>query len=180
MIKNQTRHYGLISIFIHWLTVIVVLGLSVLGLWMVDLDYYSEWYKTGPEVHRSIGVLLALLLLFRIAWRYWSPPPASIETHQAWERLFARFVHWALLLLMCTVIAAGYLISTADGRGIDVFGWFVVPATLTSIPDQEDLAGDIHFYLAMTLLAMASLHGLAALKHHFIDRDGTLVRMFGR
>jgi len=180
MIKNQTSHYGLISIFIHWLTVIIVLGLSVLGLWMVDLDYYSEWYKTGPEIHRSIGVLLALLLMFRLVWRFLSPPPASIESHKVWEQISARLVHWFLLLLMCAVIAAGYLISTADGRGIDVFGWFVVPATLTSIPDQEDLAGDIHFYLAMTLLAMAALHGLAALKHHFIDRDGTLVRMFGR
>jgi len=180
MLKNQTSHYGLISILIHWLTVIVVVGLAILGLWMVDLDYYSEWYKTGPEIHRSVGVLFAVLLLFRMLWRYWSPPPVSPESHLPWERKSARFVHWALLLLMWAVIVAGYLISTADNRGIDVFGWFVVPASLTSIPEQEDLAGDIHFYLAMTLLALAALHGLAALKHHFIDRDRTLVRMFGR
>jgi len=180
MFKNQLTHYGLISILIHWLTVIIVSGLAILGLWMVDLDYYSEWYKTGPEIHRSVGVLFAMLLLFRMVWRFWSPPPGSLESHQPWERKSARIVHWILLLLMWAVIVAGYLISTADDRGIDVFGWFVVPATLTSIPDQEDLAGDIHFYLAMTLLALAFLHGLAALKHHFIDHDGTLVRMFGR
>ncbi len=180
MIRNQASHYGLISIAIHWLTVVVVVGLSVLGLWMVDLDYYSEWYKTGPDIHRSVGVLLALLLLFRVVWRYWSPPPVALDSHQAWERKSARFAHWALMLLMWAAIVAGYLISTADGRSVDVFGWFVVPATLTSIPNQEDLAGDIHFVLAMALLAMASLHGLAALKHHFLDRDRTLLRMFGR
>jgi len=180
MFKNQLTHYGLISILIHWLTVIVVSGLAILGLWMVDLDYYSEWYKSGPEIHRSVGVLFAVLLMFRMVWRFLSPPPSSLESHQPWERKSARIVHWALLLLMWAVIVAGYLISTADDRGIEVFGWFVVPATLTSIPDQEDLAGDIHFYLAMTLLALALLHGLAALKHHFIDRDRTLVRMFGR
>ena len=75
---------------------------------------------------------------------------------------------------------AGYLISTADGKAIDVFDGFVVPATLTGIPEQADLMVDIHFWLAMLLLAVSSLHSLAALKHHFIDRDATLVRMFGR
>ena len=75
---------------------------------------------------------------------------------------------------------AGYLISTADGRGISVFGWFDVPASITSIPEQEDVAGAVHFYLAWGLVILAGLHGLAALKHHFIDRDTTLLRMLGR
>jgi len=75
---------------------------------------------------------------------------------------------------------SGYLISTADGRPISVFGWFEVPALLTSIPNQEDVAGLVHEYLAWGLVILAGLHGLAALKHHFIDRDPTLLRMFGR
>lgn len=72
------------SVSLHWLTVAVVVGLTVLGLWMVDLDYYSEWYKTGPDIHRSIGVILGLLLLFRIVWRYYSPPPAPLQPDHAW------------------------------------------------------------------------------------------------
>ncbi|MNW16318.1 hypothetical protein D3C71_2151320 [compost metagenome] len=61
-----------------------------------------------------------------------------------------------------------------------MFGLFEVPATLTSIPDQEDVAGLIHEYLAWGLLVFAGIHALAALKHHFIDRDATLTRMLGR
>ena len=78
------------------------------------------------------------------------------------------------------VLIAGYLISTADGAGIPVFGLFEVPALISGLPDQADVAGVIHLYLAWGLVIFAGLHGLAALKHHFIDRDVTLVRMLGR
>jgi len=61
-----------------------------------------------------------------------------------------------------------------------VFGWLDIPATITGIPQQADLAGEVHWYLALGTLTLAGLHGLAALKHHFIDRDATLWRMLGR
>ena len=69
---------------------------------------------------------------------------------------------------------------TADGEPISVFGWFSVPATLSGLPDQADVAGEIHLYLAWALVVFAVLHAFAALKHHFIDRDPTLKRMLGR
>ncbi|TCT19400.1 cytochrome b561-like protein [Thiobaca trueperi] len=77
-------------------------------------------------------------------------------------------------------MASGYLISTADGRSLDVFGLFSVPAILTGLPDQADLAGEVHLVLAIALVTLAAVHALAALKHHFIDRDATLLRMLGR
>ena len=55
-----------------------------------------------------------------------------------------------------------------------------VPGSLASIPDQEDLAGEVHFWLGWGVVVFAGLHALAALKHHFIDRDATLSRMLGR
>jgi cytochrome b561 len=75
---------------------------------------------------------------------------------------------------------AGYLISTAEGVGIPVFGLFEVPALVSGLPDQADTAGVIHLYLAWVLVIFSGLHALAALKHHFIDRDVTLKRMLGR
>ena len=88
--------------------------------------------------------------------------------------------HGLLYLGLFGVMISGYLISTADGRGIGVFGWFEVPALISGLPEQEDVAGLIHKYLAWGLVIFAVIHALAALKHHFIDRDATLVRMFGR
>jgi cytochrome b561 len=82
--------------------------------------------------------------------------------------------------LMLALMIAGYLISTADGRPIDVFNLFSVPATLHGLADQEDIAGEIHEILAWALVLLAGVHALAALKHHFINRDSTLLKMLGR
>ncbi|MNI77466.1 hypothetical protein D3C73_1337610 [compost metagenome] len=95
-------------------------------------------------------------------------------------RLGARFGHGFLYLSLFAVLIAGYLISTAEGVGIPVFGLFEVPALVSGLPDQADTAGVIHLYLAWVLVIFSGLHALAALKHHFIDRDVTLKRMLGR
>ena len=95
-------------------------------------------------------------------------------------RLGAKLGHAFLYLCLFAVMIAGYLISTAEGVGIPVFGWFEVPALVSGLPDQADNAGAIHLYLAWALVIFSGLHALAALKHHFIDRDVTLKRMLGR
>lgn len=78
---------------------------------------------------------------------------------------------------MLVVMTSGYLISTAEGRGVSVFGWFEVPAVISDLPNQATLAGNIHWYSALLLILLAAGHALAALKHHFIDRHDTLTRM---
>lgn len=178
--RNSYSSYGLISIAMHWLVAVAVFSLFGLGLWMVGLDYYSSWYRTAPDLHKSIGILLFVLMLARVVWRLVSPPPPAPDSHGALTRLASRAGHAFLYLALFGVMLSGYLISTADGRGIAVFGLVEVPATLTGIPDQADIAGLVHEYLAWALVIFAGLHALAALKHHFIDRDATLIRMFGR
>lgn len=178
--RNSSSHYGLVSIVMHWLATVVIFALFGLGYWMVGLDYYSGWYQTAPDVHKSIGLLLFVMMLARLSWRWFSPPPASLANHGRMTRLASKLGHGFLYLGLFVLMISGYLISTADGRGIPVFGLFEVPASLTSIPDQADIAGLVHEYLAWALVIFAGIHALAALKHHFIDRDRTLTRMFGR
>jgi cytochrome b561 len=119
-------------------------------------------------------------MLGRVAWRWISPPPASLPSHDALTRKASKLGHAFLYLGLFVLMLSGYLISTADGRGIEVFGLFEVPATLSHLPRQEDVAGLVHEYLAWALVIFAGIHALAALKHHLIDRDRTLLRMFGR
>lgn len=177
--RNTDNLWGATAITLHWLTALVVFGLFGLGLYMVELNLYHPWYHKAPHLHRSIGVLLFLATVARLGWRLWNPPPSPLATHQWWEKLLARLVHGLLYLLLFAVMISGYLISTADGRSIEVFNWFSVPATLSNVEKQEDIAGRAHLLLASTLIAFALLHAGAALKHHFIDRDSTLRRMLG-
>jgi cytochrome b561 len=178
--RNSSSRYGLLAVFMHWVVALGVFALFALGLWMVGLDYYSSWYQRAPAIHKGVGILLFLLMLARVLWRLVMPTPAPLSSHGRWVRLASKAGHGLLYLLLFGVLIAGYLISTADGRPIDVFGLFKVPALISGIKGQEDIAGLVHEYLAWGLVILAGLHALAALKHHFIDRDATLLRMFGR
>ncbi len=179
-LRNSSSRYGAVSIFLHWSVALAVFGLFALGLWMVGLDYYDPWRKEAPDLHKSIGITLFAVMLVRIVWRLLSPPPPALASYSRMTRIGAAFGHAFLYLGLFAVMIAGYLISTADGVGIPVFGLFEIPAVVSGLPDQADVAGLVHLYLAWVLVVFAGLHGVAAFKHHFIDRDATLVRMLGR
>lgn len=179
-IKNSTSRYGLLSISLHWLVALAVFGLFGLGLWMTDLSYYSTWYHKAPNLHKSIGVIVLILMMVRVIWRFISPPPAAIATHSSAIKLLSKLGHLALYTGIFIVLISGYLISTAEGKGISVFDLFEIPALFAGSATQADVAGVVHLYMAWALVLAAVGHGLAAIKHHFIDKDATLKRMFGR
>lgn len=179
-LRNTSRRYGIISISLHWIFAIAVYAMFGLGLWMVTLSYYDGWYHQAPELHKSIGVLLMMGLVIRVIWRHISPPPAAPKTHSKFTRISAVAAHITLYALIFALLISGYLISTAEGKPISVFGIFDVPATLADAGSQADIAGVIHLWLAWSVVILSVLHGLAALKHHFIDKDDTLKRMLGR
>lgn len=177
-LTNSRQQYGWVSIFLHWLVAVTVLGMYPLGLYIVSLSYYDPGYRFYPHLHRSLGLLLAAVVLARLTWKLVNPSP-QLLVEKTWERLAAKAGHLFLYLLLLTVLASGYLMSTADGRSIQVFDWFSVPAIPWLATRQEELAGSVHFYAATSLVVLAGIHALAALKHHFIDRNSTLKRMLG-
>jgi len=94
--------------------------------------------------------------------------------------IIAITAHILLYILLFSILISGYLISTADGKGISLFGLTEIPALFSDGAAQADLAGNIHLWLAWSVVILSLLHGLAALKHHFIDKDATLKRMLGK
>lgn len=175
MWRNTRSGWGITSIAFHWVSALAMIGLFILGWWMTDLSYYDNWYNLGPWWHRSVGMLLLFATLLRLTWRFFQPTPAA-QGHRL-ERLAAHLGHIALYALILLVMTSGYLISTAKGAGISVFGWFEVPALVSGLPNQASIAGDIHWYASLVVMFLAAGHTLAALKHHVIDRNDTLVRM---
>ncbi|PSF06045.1 cytochrome B [Marinobacter fuscus] len=177
--RNSEVTYGWVAILLHWTVAVAIVGLFVLGFWMVDLSYYDPWYRQGPDIHRSVGIILFLVMLFRIGWRVVSPAPRPLANHRRWEILAAHAAHWLLYLLIFVAMVSGYLISTADGSSIHVFGVFEVPSVTGQIKGMEDTAGLVHYWSTWALVVLAGIHALGALKHHLIDRDKTLRRMIG-
>lgn len=175
MLRNTHRGWGLVSIIFHWISAIVIVGLFALGWWMTGLGYYDAWYNQAPNLHRSVAILLALWIGLRLLWRSFQPRPEADGNRL--EVRAARMGHALLYGVLIISLTSGYLMSTAKGAPISVFGWFEVPALLHGYPDQARLAGDVHWYSALLLMSLVSGHALAALKHHYLDRRDTLRRM---
>ncbi len=175
--KNNRTQFGWVAIALHWVMALAIFAMFALGFWMVELNYYDSWYHDAPYIHKAIGMLLLFLLAFRIVWVLANVKPDILGL--AWERMIALIVHRTHYVLMLALMVTGYLIPTANSVGIDVFGWFTVPASLSFTKEEADIVGKIHWAAAWAMMGLAALHTGAALKHHFIDRDATLLRMLG-
>lgn len=174
---NSRKGYGWVAIILHWLIALAVFGLFGLGWYMVDLSYYDDWYRTAPDIHRSVGLMLAAVVVVRVVWRLCNPRPERLAGHSRFEVWAAYGAHLTLYVLMFVAIVSGYLISTADGSSVQVFNWFTVPSATGRVRELETIVGDIHYWSTWALVGLAGVHALASLKHHFIDRDRTLRRM---
>ncbi len=175
MIKNTKNSYGLVAILIHWIFAFSIIGMFGLGYWMVKLDYYSEYYKSAPDIHKSIGMVLFFLLFFRIFWKITNVSPKGIG--KKYEIAFAKIGHYTMYFLMVFIFASGYFISTSDGRGIEVFNLFTIPSMGEFIKNQESVMGNVHFYSTYTLIGFVVIHAIAAFRHHFLNKDETLKRI---
>jgi cytochrome b561 len=178
-IWNNKSSYGLVAILLHWLGAVAVVGAFVLGVWVTQLTYYDSWYTRAIDLHHSIGLLLLITMLGRVIWRTVNVIPDDEAGMSIVQRKAAHGVHLLLYVLVFVSIASGYLISTADGRSIDLFGHLSIPAIVTDMQNQADISGIVHWYVALALITLTGLHTLAALKHHFIDRDRTLKKILG-
>ena len=177
MLRNSHTHYGAVSRALHWAIACSMTALFALGWYMTELSYYDPWYKLAFDWHKSAGILFLGLAAARLLWAMAERPVAAAHGTASWQRGAARGAHYLLYVMTLVVPVSGYLISTAKGDAISVFGWFEVPALLPSVDQGEELAGQLHYYLAFGTAYLVGLHALAAAKHQFLDRDGTLGRM---
>jgi cytochrome b561 len=165
-------NYSLARKVLHWLSAIVVIGLFASGVWMVDLGYYDAWYQTAPAWHVNVGVVLFFATLIRLMLQAKNPP---LNAGFA-QKIAARFAHISLLLCIVLLTLTGYGLSTADGRPLMFLG-LEIPGMGELIPQQSSVLGDWHEIIAYAIIGLSLLHSIAAIKHHWIDRDETLKRM---
>lgn len=175
-IRDTSQGYGIVSRLFHWVMAVAIFGMFVLGVWMVKLDYYNPYYNAAPDFHRSLGILLLIALLARWLWRATNPKP-DLDGLSPFEQKASYAVHWGFYVLLLALMVSGYFISTPEGQPIDVFGWFEVPSII-KMRGLESSAGYVHRVVAYVVIALAAVHTLAALKHHFVDKSEILSRMW--
>lgn len=178
--RNTHHAYGWVSISLHWLMAILLIGMYFVGDYMTGLNYYDSLYHTLPYWHKSIGILLGFAIVFRLIWNFSNPKPTASSAAPDFTHQLAKLGHFALYALVIILMISGYLISSAKGQGIEVFGWFEIPALLPSDEQRGEIAGKVHEIAATLFMVLVVVHALAALFHHVYWKDNTLTRMLGR
>ncbi|AKS42861.1 cytochrome b [Wenzhouxiangella marina] len=176
--RNTRTRFGLIAQSLHWAVVIGLL-LQFIWAWRIDEAESIRQQFALVNQHKSIGLTVFGLALIRLAWRFFDRPPAWPESMRAWERLAASLTHWALYGLILAIPLSGWAWSTAAGHSTSWFGALDLPALLPVNENLADILEELHEALAISLLGLAALHVLAALRHQFVLRDGLMRRILG-
>jgi cytochrome b561 len=167
--------YSAPAIALHWLLALAIVGSLAVGVYMVDLPMSMQRLKLY-NWHKWAGVTILALSAARLLWRLFRRPPAE-AAGPAWQQAAARWAHRAMYALFFALPLSGWAYSSASGFPVVWFGVLPLP---DFVPVDRDLATvfkGLHYWLAWGLTALVALHVGAALKHHFIDRDGLLQRM---
>lgn len=179
--NNPIDRYGSGPRFLHWLTVILVMVAWTLGTFGDDLPKGAA-RDTGLFVHISAGLVILMALVARLAWRAAEPPPpAEPNEFGRWLGAFAdpaaRLAHYTLYALLIAVPIAGIVAQFARGNALPLFGIAEIPSPWIRDRAFAHSVTEIHEILANALVIVAGFHAAAALVHHFVFRDNTLVRM---
>jgi cytochrome b561 len=175
-IRNTTRRWGAVAQLFHWLIVVGIVAQFTLATFFDDLP-------AGPKKlsllsrHKSIGITILMLAILRLLWRRSNPTPALPDTLRPYERSLARSTHLLLYLLLFAVPVSGWTMSSARGFPVSWFGIFQLPDLVPKNKALYDALVTTHEVLAWTLGIVATVHLLAALKHHFVLKDDVLKRM---
>ena len=176
MSSSSTLPYNHISIFLHWLIALGILCMIPLGAYMHGLPLSPSKFQLYL-VHKSLGITILMLVLVRLLWRLTHTPPALPLSMTALEQKLAHAMQHALYLFMITSPITGWLMSSAFGKPVILFDAIPLPDLVAPSEALGDTFKLLHMISNISLSTLISLHVLAALKHHFKDKDEVLVRM---
>jgi superoxide oxidase len=176
--KNSAARYGSVSIALHWL----MLALMACVYAFIELHEVYGRTPTGAMFenwHTLTGLAILLLVIVRLGLRLVQPVPAIMPPLARWQHTLATLVHVALLALMLVQPVIGWLLLSAEGHDI-VFVGIQLPA-LTA-PDRAfaESVAEVHEVIGTLGYLLIGMHAAAALFHHYVVKDNTLMRMLPR
>jgi cytochrome b561 len=176
MIHDSRDTWGSVTRALHWIMAMLIVGMFVLGWTAVN-------YPMSPTKlelflwHKSIGLTLFALVLFRILWRLTNETPAKPTGVSASEQQLARIGHVTLYLLMILMPVSGYIVNSTANFSFRYFGGGQVPNLIPADKAWQDVAETVHLAAFWIFATVILIHVLAAFRHHFFKKNDTLKKM---
>ncbi|PCJ48170.1 MAG: cytochrome B [Gammaproteobacteria bacterium] len=178
-IKNTNESYGSIAIAIHWLMALIIITLLAVGFTMTGMEDGDE--KWGIyAIHKATGLIIIGLAIFRWIWLFINDKPKPLENWSKADIGLSHATKWILMLLMLIMPIAGLIMSLSGGHDVSFFGLFTIEGFAEKNEQLNHFFHEVHEIGGLVFAVVIVLHILAALKHHFYDKDKTLKRMFGK
>lgn len=167
--------YGSPAKAFHWAVVVLLVVQAPLG-WIMQGLRRGQPPDTPLTVHVTIGMAIFVLIVLRFLWRL-SHPVTSESSLPPWQRATSEWVHWLLYLVVLLTTLTGWLLDSARGTDAAFVGGVPLPRLALQGSALGQAIGRWHATLVWVLVALVSLHVLAALMHYFVYRDGVMQRM---
>jgi cytochrome b561 len=174
---NEAQSYTATAKWLHWLIAILIIIAWQLGSTMVEIEGLTPTKLRYFNWHKWLGVTIFAFVLVRLIWRATHAAPASNPNTPAWQEKLAALTHVAMYALMVAIPVTGYLHSLAAGYPVVYLGLIPLPEVIGPDKALKELLEKTHEILADGLAVLFAAHVVAALKHHFFDRDDVLRRM---
>jgi cytochrome b561 len=172
---EKNGRYGVTAKIFHWLIFLLLAAQYAVGSIMPHIGR-KTLNEGWVNWHLSIGAVILLVIVLRLAWRLLVPVPLP-TTLAPWEYHLSRFTHLMLYLLVLAMTVLGWAAANARGWDVKLLGIVTLPALAPNGSRWGHEAGDIHNILVYVLLGFIVLHVAGALYHYFIRRDEVLQRM---
>lgn len=175
-VANTAEHYDLVAQSLHWIIVLLVVIQFAVGVRAHQLPVSLERLKLLAR-HKSIGITILILMLLRVLWRLYSPPPRLPADQRRWVAPAAHLSHFLLYALLLLMPLIGWMASSASNLTVSWFGWIALPNLIH--PDHQIAQWLLlaHESTAWLLLAVIIVHTSAACWHQFVLKDNLLMRM---
>ncbi len=181
---RRTVRYTSVAVALHWLIGLAILAMLAMGLAMVHLKLAPVDKFKLYQLHKSIGISILILAVFRLGWRLVHRPPSHPADMPRWESGAADGTHVLLYALMIGMPLVGWAMVSVSPFNLPTVLFGVIPwphlsflTALGSKPVLEPVFKLIHAYGAYVLIGFITLHVGAALRHYFIQHDTILQRM---
>ena len=175
---DTREKFSALTVALHWAIGVSIIGLIAVGIYMVDLPRgaFKAWLYGW---HKVIGTTVLMVAAVRIVWRWRNGLPEPASDYPEWQHRLANVTHVVLLIATIVLPVSGALFSYGAGHPVPILGLFDIGPPAEKIPWLGDTAQFVHGWAGWILGGIIALHAVGALKHHFLDHDGTLKRMLG-